>query len=159
MNILADIQQSGFSTWVRESPSMFGYPTFLFLHTVGLGVLVGTSVALDLRILGFGRATALLPMKKFFPLIGIGFWISLLSGTVLWAADAVTWSTDLVFYAKLLFIVLAMLAVHFIRRQVLNNPSAANDPLPGRAKLLAMTSLMLWVAAITAGRLTAYIGK
>jgi hypothetical protein len=159
MNIFTDVQQSGFSTWVRESPSLLGYPTFLFLHTVGLGLLVGTSVALDLRILGFGKATALLPMRKFFSLIAIGFWISLISGVVLWSADAVIWSTDIVFYIKLVFVLLAMLAVHFIRRQVLNNPSAAGDPLSARAKLLALTSLTLWVAAITAGRLTAYIGK
>ena len=157
MNIFTDLQQSAVGTWVRESPSLLGYPTFLFLHTVGLGLLVGTSVAISLRILGFGRRTALSPMVKVYPLTYLGFWISFVSGFALWLADAELWSRDILFYIKLGFVVLGMITVRMIRKRVLDRHDA--DPLPREAKFFAVTSLLLWLCAITAGRLTAYIGK
>ena len=53
MHFLTWLEQSGFSTWIRESPSVWAYPTVLFMHTLGLGFLVGGSMVLDLRALGF----------------------------------------------------------------------------------------------------------
>jgi len=158
MNIFLDIQQSVPGTFIRESPSILAYPTFLFLHTVGLGLLVGTGIAIDLRILGAGRETALKPMGKFFSLLMVGFWISAISGAALWMADAQTWAKDVVFYIKLGLIVLAMLSTRLIRHRVFQS-SWSEGSLPAGSQALAVCSLILWTAAITAGRLTAYIGK
>ena len=55
MEILTSLEHSGVATWIRESPSIWGYPTILTLHTVGLAVLVGANWALDLRLLGVAR--------------------------------------------------------------------------------------------------------
>ena len=52
---LQSIEGSAWATWLKESPSLWGYATLLFLHTVGLSFTVGPSVAIDLRILGVGR--------------------------------------------------------------------------------------------------------
>ena len=54
MDWLNVIENSGFGTWVRESGSLWSYPTIIFLHSLGLSFVVGMSVALDLRLLGFG---------------------------------------------------------------------------------------------------------
>jgi hypothetical protein len=62
MQFLASIEHSGFGTWVREAPTIWAYPTVLFLHTVGLAFLVGINVAIDLRILGVARSMPLAPM-------------------------------------------------------------------------------------------------
>ena len=48
MEYLAALEGSAFSTWLRESTSIWAYPTVLTLHTVGLAVLVGANWALDL---------------------------------------------------------------------------------------------------------------
>ena len=159
MDVFTQIEQTGFATWVRQSPSILGYPSFLFLHTVGLGLLVGASVTIDLRILGFGRRTALAPMEKLYPLIALGFWISFVSGVVLWTIDAATWSKSIVFYIKIAFIVAGMLTLRLIRSRVLKDPAANGGVVPVNGKILAIVSLVVWLGAITAGRLTAYIGK
>lgn len=158
MHFLAVIEQSGFATWVRESDSLLAYPSILFAHTVGLGLLVGTSMAIDLRLLGFAPNASLAPMRKFFPIAWIGFWISALSGLALAAADATTMLVNPVFIIKMAFIVLGMVNVRIIWKRVFGNPEPEKNPfLSGR--LLAGTSLFLWVCAITAGRLTAYLGQ
>src|SRR5215470_11566996 len=110
MDFLASLEQSGFSTWVRESPSVWAYPTVLFLHTFGLGLLVGTSMVIDLRVLGVSRFLPLEPFKKFFSLMWAGFWVNALSGVVLVMIDATRLLANPLFYVKLGFIALAVVS-------------------------------------------------
>jgi hypothetical protein len=53
MEFLSSLEGSAFGTWLRESGSIWAYPAVLTLHTMGLGVLVGASTVLDLRLLGW----------------------------------------------------------------------------------------------------------
>jgi hypothetical protein len=68
-----EVEQTGFSIWVQKSPSLFAYPMILFLHTVGLAFLVGPTVALGARVLGFARRLPLMPMEGFYRSMWIGF--------------------------------------------------------------------------------------
>jgi hypothetical protein len=158
MDFLVWLEQTGLGSWVRESPSIWAYPTVLFLHTMGLSILVGVSAAVDLRILGFGARAPLAPMQKFFSLLWLGFWINAVSGAALLVADATTKLTNPVFFVKLVFIALAVINVRILKRQVFGDPLVDQRSVPMRSKFLACTSLILWVAATTAGRLMAYIG-
>jgi hypothetical protein len=156
MDFLARLEQSGFSTWVRESPSVWAYPTILFMHTVGLGFLVGTSMVLDLRVLGLSPNLPLQPMRRFVPVMWFGFVINAASGLVLAVIDATSMLVNPLFYIKMGFIVLAMLTGRLIAKQVFTD-SPMDSPIRPGAKALAYASLFLWIGAITAGRLTAYL--
>ena len=83
MDLLASLENSGFGTWLRESPSIWAYPAVLTLHTIGLGVLVGGNAVLDLRLLGYGKAIPRAPLEKLFPVMWIGFWVNAISGVAL----------------------------------------------------------------------------
>lgn len=150
MQFLAWLENTGFGTWVRESPSIFAYPSILFLHTVGLALLVGTNVAIDLRLLGRSRDLPLAPMESFFTVMWLGFWINALSGVALLVADATTKLINPVFYIKMTFIAFGFVTMVQIRKRVFHGAST------GRG--LAVASLVLWAGAITAGRLMAYFG-
>jgi hypothetical protein len=157
MGILAAIEQSGFSTWIRESPSVWAYPTVLFLHTIGLGFLVGASMAIDLRILGFANGLPLSSLDKFFPVMLFGFIANAASGIILVLIDATTMLMNPLFYIKIALITLALLSGMRIRKQISKDASADSHPIALNSKLLAAASLFLWVGAVTAGRLTAYL--
>ena len=77
-----------------------GLPAYLTLHTTGMGILVGFNWALDLRLLGVARQIPVLAMEKFFKVMWIGFWLNLITGIVLLAADATTKMTSWVFGVK-----------------------------------------------------------
>jgi hypothetical protein len=157
-DFLLRIEQSGLCTWVRDSPSILAYPTVLLLHTIGMAGLVAVSAGIDLRILGFAPALPLKPMEKFLPIVWIGFWMNVVTGTVLVAIDATTKLANPDFYVKMAFVALAIINLRLLKTRVFRDPFADKKPLPTNAKILAITSLIFWNGAITAGRLLAYVG-
>ena len=74
------VEHSAVSTWIRESPSVFAFPSILFLHTLGMGFLAGTNAAMDLRILGFAPSLPLAPMERLFRIMWSAFCVSAASG-------------------------------------------------------------------------------
>lgn len=162
---LAAIENSHLSVWMRESPSIWAYPTVLTLHTIGLALLVGANMALDLRILGFASAIPFESLRGLFRTMWIGFWINLASGVLLFVADATGKGSTRLFIGKLALVAVGVVGIPFTRRAVYGSrgaaPAAATvGPLPRapeRATRWAVASIVVWLAAIAAGRLMAYI--
>jgi hypothetical protein len=154
---LRAVELSGFSTWVRESNSVWAYPSVLFLHTLGLAMVVGMSLAISLRVLGAGAGMPIKPMDKFYPIMWTGFWINAVSGTLLVAIDATYRLTLPVFYVKMGCIALAVICVQMTRNRVFRNSNPDTTPVTKSAKILAASSIVLWLGAIVAGRLMAYL--
>ena len=144
--------------WVRESGSLLGYPTILFLHTMGLAIVAGLNGAIDLRLLGVASKVPLSSLTRFFPFIWMAFGVTALTGAILLIADAETKLASPVFYIKMVFIVLALVNLHLMKRRIFADPNVDTHPLPSQATLLASSSLLFWVGATTAGRLMAYLG-
>jgi hypothetical protein len=57
----------------------------------------------------------------------------------------------------MVFVALAVVNLQLINRQVFTDRADDMPPAPN-ARLLAVTSLLLWMAATTSGRLMAYLG-
>src|SRR5262245_54920776 len=156
MVLLSWLESTGFATWMRESNSIWGYPIILTLHTVGLALLVGANTVLDLRLLGFAPRLPLEELTRAFRIMWVGFWINAVTGAALFAADATTRGTSRLFISKLFLVAFGVLVIIAIRRQVFG--VTPDRPRVGTvAKVLAATSLAVWIAAITAGRLMAYV--
>ena len=157
MELLVWLQSRPLAVWVAESTSLFAYPTFLLFHTIGLAVVVGANVVLDLRVLGAGRQIPLEALRKIFVPMWVGFALNAASGGVLFAASAEFTGVKPIFYVKLGSILAAMIVMSLIRRSVFGASRTPDSPTPDTAKALALVSLLLWAGAITAGRYTAYM--
>ena len=151
MELFAWFENTAFSIWVRESPLVF--PTLLIAHALGMGALVGVNVFLGLRALGVVRSTSGATLDRFVPIMWIGFFACLVSGLVLLAAYPAKALTNPVFFLKFVFIGLA-LAVSMRLRSRLAMPAQVPAAIPMR--MTATGLLLLWVAAIAAGRFLAY---
>lgn len=150
------IEQTALSTWLRESESVFGLYFILVVHTVGLALLVGGNVVIDLRLLGFVPDTPLQPLKRLFPIMWTGFGLNAVSGTLLLIAYPTKQLTNPVFYIKLTMIGLAVWVMVRIKRRVFDNANLSEAAMIASGGTMAKWSLFLWVGAITAGRLLAY---
>lgn len=155
--MLASLDQSSFSTWLLSSNSIWAYPTVLTLHTFGMMVLVGAALMIDLRLLGFGRGIPISSLERLFRVMWGAFWLNLVTGTMLFVADASKRATQPLFLIKLLLVAAGITTIVLLRRRVFDG---AKEPLviSGAARRLAAASLLVWSGAVTAGRLLAYVG-
>lgn len=158
MDFLVYLEATGVGTWLRESPSIWAFPTVLTLHTLGLGVIVGASVVVDLRILGVASCLALKPLEKLFSIMWLGFALNVTSGVLLFIKSATAVGISGLFWTKITLIALAMVVLVRIKNTVFDMPRAESSSIPSNARTLALISIVLWTAAIIAGRLMAYIG-
>ena len=156
---LQTIEDTGFSTWLRESESPFAFYFILLFHTFGLALLVGANMVVDLRLLGVARAMPLAPLKRLFPIMWIGLAMNAATGVLLVIAYPTKSLTNPDFYAKLVVIGFAVWVMHKLRKQVFDDSSLSEVDMTARGAALAKWSLILWLAAITAGRLLAYTYK
>jgi hypothetical protein len=148
------LEATPFSTWLRESPSLWVFPFILILHTIGLAFFVGANVAWDVRVLGFSVGIPLDALRRYFVVMWAGFWVNAVSGVLLLLAYPTKALTNPLFYVKLLLIGAGVALALRIRREVagLSDGMAA----PRLARRMATASLACWVAVIFAGRLLAY---
>jgi hypothetical protein len=153
---LHTLQNSAFSAWVVGSDSIWAYPMILTMHTVGLGIVVGAAVIVDLRLLGVGPGVPLDEVKRLFPIFWVGFFINLVSGVMLFVSEAADKATQPVFLLKLSLIAIGVAVTVRIRRRLFGGGGASILAASG-VRTLAIGSLFVWAGAIVAGRLMAYL--
>ena len=88
IDFLGTLDHMKFSVWVMQSNSIWSFPTFLFLHTMGMSIVAGLSAMIDLVLLGFWPKIPIKPLERLYPLMWLGFWINAVTGTVMLIADA-----------------------------------------------------------------------
>ena len=154
--IFKTIEESGVSSWIRDSPSIFAFWFILSIHAIGMALLVGASAIIDLRILGVARDLPLAPLKGLYSIIWTGFWIQVASGSLLLIAYPTKAFTNPDFYIKLTLIGVGVAVTQMIRKRVFNGSDLSDSAMMMKGKTLAAWSLVLWAGAVTAGRLLAY---
>jgi len=154
--VLAWLESTAVAVWLAESPSVWAMPTVLTLHTAGMAVLVGASWVLDLRLLGINRNVPLSAYRWVFRAVAVGLIVNLITGVLLFMKNATTWGTALPFLTKMAFVVASAATILPIRTYVLNSGAGPSE-ISDRARMLAIASIVAWTAAVTSGRLLAYL--
>jgi len=134
--------------------STYVYPLVNALHVIGVALLFGGIVPLDLRLAGWrraagpvdGLAAVLLPVAIF------GLVLAIVTGLLLFATDARAYADSWLFRAKLVLIAVALLNALALRRIDWRRAGAT----PRRVALAGIASLLLWLGAIILGRLIGY---
>jgi len=153
--VLEWIEATSIGVWMRESVSVWAFPTVLTLHTTGMGILVGASWVLDLRLLGINRKVPLSAFRWVFPVLTVGLTLNIVTGVMLFIKNATTWGTAIPFLVKMLLVIISVALLVPIRSHVYR--SDPGHEVGGNMRFLAIASILAWTAAVTAGRLLAYL--
>lgn len=151
--IFHTIEQTGLSTWLRESTSPFGFYFILLCHTFGFSLVVGSNAVLDLRILGVAPSLPLKPLKSLFRFMWTGFGINAVTGVLLLTAYPTKNLTNPDFYIKLSFVALAVITMARMNAHLFEDSTLSETAMVAKGKLMAKMSLFFWISAIAAGRL------
>jgi hypothetical protein len=147
------IRDTPLGSAMRETPDLF--PACEMAHFIGLSLLLGVMIVVDLRILGVFRQTSYASVLKLLPFAVLGFVVNLVSGICFIACNPFLYFTNNAFYLKLVVIALGGLnAIWFTlveHRQIAALPASASAPVA--AKVMAGASLGMWLLVILLGRL------
>ncbi|MBB4630973.1 DUF6644 family protein [Sphingosinicella soli] len=147
----AAIEASAIGGVMRASP--WAYPAANLLHLLGLVLLVGGIGFLDLRLIGAFRQIPVVALSRALtPIAVAGLVLMLLTGPLLFAADATALVRSDMFLCKMVLAAIAVANALAFRGLWRRHAGEPTPPL----KLMALTSIGLWLAVAALGRLIAY---
>ena len=153
--LAAALEASSLGAWMRGSD--WAYPVANLAHLLGLVLLIGPMLLLDLRLLGAARQYPVRALTATLtPWAMAGLLLLLPSGAMMFTADAGPLLGNSLLQVKLLLIALGIanaLAFRWLWSTSLDDWDRV-PPLAGR--LQAALSALCWLAAATLGRLIAY---
>ena len=152
-DILHWIRDTSLGAAVRQSRWLFAAGETL--HFIGLSMMVGGLLIVDLRLLGFIRRVPMRAALAFLPFVLVGFFINLATGIEFFAADPMMYWPSPAFKLKMSLILLAGLnALLFTVMEHRHVLVLGDDEETNRfTKVTAGLSLALWLCVILLGRL------
>ena len=158
---LGALEASGLGQAMRQW--LWLYPGVEVVHLVGIALLFGSIVVLDLRLLGLSRHIPVRMLARHvLPWTAASFLLIIPSGLLMFMAHASEFVESEVFILKLLLIMAAGLnaalfhAITFRTADVWDTEEMRKLPPPPSARLAGALSLVLWISVIACGRLLAY---
>lgn len=143
----------------------WAWPLSETFHYFGLCLLLGTIGMFDLRVLGFGKGLPMSKLKHLIPWGVFGFILCVITGLLFVLGFAANLPDDNAYdvikrdgflQLKLIFMLLAgfnLWAFYLTGSAQAVDALGPNDEAPAKAKIIAATSLFLWMSVIALGRM------
>jgi hypothetical protein len=144
-------------SFVTETPWM--WPTCETLHFVGLSLLCGVVFLVDLRILGVMKGVSFASLHRLLPWAALGFGVNIGTGMLFFVGIPGQYIHNAAFYWK---IGLAMLAgANALYFTLFDEPWSLGpkEEAPLRAKIAAVSAMVLWVAVMYCGSMLPFLGN
>ena len=148
---LEALQNSELPTALRLSN--YAYPLVNASHILSIGLLFGSIIVLDLRLLGFWSPVPVHMLSRvLMPVAMVGLVSALLTGGLLFSVHAVKYAGLSVFQLKI-----ALIAIAIVNALLLTGLADKNhDKSSGYVRISAALSILFWIAIILCGRMIAY---
>lgn len=155
---LAALEASALAGALRNS--VWAYPLVNASHILGVALLVGSILPLDLRLMGIWRSVALGPLWRVLSRTGaFGLTLAMLCGFLLFSTRATEYAASPLFITKMLVIVLGItnaLVLNKISLQGRLPERLPSGQLPIAYRVAGGLSMCVWLTALTLGRLVGY---
>lgn len=140
--------------FIRDSK--YGVPLIQSLHLLGITLLLGTTVALNVRLLGIGFKRIPLPLfaDQLWPWAKGGVFLTIGAGILVFLPDPTRYAHSGPFQLKMVLLCLALLYQFLVFRKVLRKDPESRPVALNVA--FASISLMLWFGVGWSGRAIAF---
>ena len=157
--ILTLLEGSALGQAVRGM-GVWSYGVINLVHILGISLLFGSIVVLDLRLLGLWRRVRLSAIATpAVPVAALGFATAALSGICLISVNAIDYVGNPFLYIKFPAIALGLINVLVLEFMPAWRNREARDPSGSEQARLAVAggaSLLCWLSAVAAGRMIGY---
>ncbi|MCA3238065.1 MAG: hypothetical protein ACK5RC_03780 [Curvibacter sp.] len=132
--------------------SVWAYPVLEVLHLLGVALLLGNLVLLELRAFGWGAVLPLAPLARLSLMVAMaGFGLAAVSGLLMFSTQPSELLANRAFTLKMLLLSLAACNAGWFH----GRGSLQRLDTLARAQLLVST--LLWLGVLTCGRWIAYL--
>src|SRR3954465_16030719 len=157
-----------FALWLAStSPSVFiqehntwAIPAIQSVHIVGIALVMGSVLMIDLRILGktWTDQTLRQPTQRFGPWLTGSLWLLLATGILMVIGEPVRELVTFSFWMKMTLVAIGAVVAAIFRRTLRRHERHWEHTLVHRASIkgLAVGTFLIWIAIIVLGRLIAY---
>lgn len=155
--VIDTLNSTALSGFIMTNAYLF--PFLEMAHFVGLCLLFGSLLIVDLRVMGFAKSVPLQRVDLFVRFALIGFAINLASGVLFVIGDSDRYLVNVAFWTKMVLIALAGLNTAYFVRQIKPqmDQGLLSENLKKGAPLVAWLSLTLWTCVIILGRFIPYV--
>ena len=156
--LIRTIEGSTINSWILTTTWL--WPFLEIIHFIGLSLLLGSMLVIDIRLAGFIRNMDIMRTHDLLPLAAIGLFINMVTGLLFLMGDPARYLINIGFQIKMALILLAGLnALLFSLRikPVMTQWDPYGDTNT-EAKVIAYISLILWFGVLLLGRLIPYVG-
>jgi len=135
------------------------WPACETLHFIGLSLLMGVVLAIDLRMLGVMKNVSFPSLHRLLPWAILGFGLNTVTGMAFFLGLPTQYTGNVSFYWKLALVLLAGANALFLT--MLDNAwdLKAGDDAPFLAKAVALSALVLWAGVMYFGSMLPFIGN
>jgi hypothetical protein len=151
------VEASGVARWMRES--LWAYPGVEVVHIAAIGLLFGSIVVVDLRLVGLGRGISAAKLAALaVPWTLTGFVLAACSGLLMFSAHAEDFIENRVFLIKMSLIFVGGMNALWLHLGPFARAGAwdVGGVPPAVVRFAGGVSIALWLCVIACGRLLAY---
>jgi uncharacterized protein DUF6644 len=150
VSVVQSIQDSGIAEWMRTSVKAM--PIIEAIHVLAAATVFGTIFIVDLRLLGFPNLKRAFTRvsDEMLKLTWGAFFTALITGALMFAANANTYYANTAFRFKMLALLLAGLNMVIFQLVTFRTVGGWNTDVkpPSAARLAGVLSIMVWVTVI-----------
>ena len=151
------ISAAAIKDFVLQHP--FVWPTCETLHFLGMSLMFGVLLIVNLRLVGWLRGMSFASVHRLLPFGLMGFGINFITGMFFFIAASEQYTQNVAFHYKVILLILA--GVNYLVLTVYDEawalPASAEAPLSG--KLLGASALVLSIGVMYFGRMLPFIGN
>lgn len=157
--LLLGFEQSALGIAVRDLGG-WGYALTNLVHLLGVAILFGSILLLDLRLLGWRRQTSLADISAAcLPLARVGFALAVVSGVCMLSVNASEYAGNPFLLIKFVALILALINAWWVSKIPAWKNRRQAEPSDGGNSAFVCAgsiSLLCWLTVVAAGRLIAY---
>jgi uncharacterized membrane protein len=151
------LKSAAITRFLAQHP--WAWPTAEVLHFIGLAVLFGVAVAVNLRLLGFMKHVALVDAYKLLPVAMVAFVIQGVTGMVFFIGQAFQYISNPAFHWKMALMLVVTANVLYLTLFDDFWDLGPEDEAPMLAKVVSACQVVLWVGILYFGRMLPYLGE
>ena len=149
------------AAWIANfvNTTNWAWPTLETLHFMGLSMIMGVALLVNLRMLGVAKNISFAALHRMLPWGILGFALNVATGFLFFVTTPDQYTQNISLHIKMILMMIAGLNIFYFTTFDETWKLSPGEDAPVRAKVVTTFTVALWVGVIYFGRMMPFIGN